>query len=406
MGLLRLQSMYSLNKTQLSEGLLVTNYSQSGKPYIERFIPMTIGDCFELAMELYRMNYYDQGVMWMHEAVRKFENQLFNDDHRYSRRDIMYQLNHGYDALDQFIKNFEPWIARLKARYPTVNLQDKNYLWGCYREKRSLEATFKSLQMEDKYEQWLEEESGDFDAYEENIFFHLCRHAIPASAKTTKRLKCHYKYGPHPFLRLARVKMELLHRNPDVIMYHDVISDAEIELLKKFPHPLERCEVHDGDVNKTSPDRICKGVFLNESFPLTLPIRRRISHFTDLDLVATERLVLTNYGIGGHFAPHYDFWIDEKTIKEQGNRIATTVIYLSNVEQGGATVFLSLRLTIFPVKGAALFWRNLLPSGDFDFQTFHTGCPVLRGTKWILTQWINIRGQEIRRPCPANYKKK
>lgn len=46
-----------------------------------------------------------------------------------------------------------------------------------------------------------------------------------------------------------------------------------------------------------------------------------------------------------------------------GNRIATFLVYMTDVEAGGATVFPTLGLTLHPVKGAAAFWYNLLPDG-------------------------------------------
>lgn len=55
---------------------------------------------------------------------------------------------------------------------------------------------------------------------------------------------------------------------------------------------------------------------------------------------------------------------------------------MSDVAQGGATVFTELGLSVFPKKGSALFWMNLHPSGEGDISTRHAACPVLRGSKW------------------------
>lgn len=43
------------------------------------------------------------------------------------------------------------------------------------------------------------------------------------------RLKCKYLSENHPFLKLAPVKLEELYLEPDVYLFHDVISDREIE---------------------------------------------------------------------------------------------------------------------------------------------------------------------------------
>jgi len=55
-----------------------------------------------------------------------------------------------------------------------------------------------------------------------------------------------------------------------------------------------------------------------------------------------------------------------------------------------------------PIRGSAVFWHNILPSGNGDFRTRHAACPVLYGQKWVSNKWILERGQEFRRPCALN----
>ncbi|XP_038214688.1 prolyl 4-hydroxylase subunit alpha-1-like [Zerene cesonia] len=76
---------------------------------------------------------------------------------------------------------------------------------------------------------------------------------------------------------------------------------------------------------------------------------------------------------------------------------------MSDVAQGGATVFTELGLSVFPVRGAAVFWLNLHPSGEGDLATRHAACPVLRGSKWVCNKWIHQGGQEFIKPCNLEY---
>ena len=141
-------------------------------------------------------------------------------------------------------------------------------------------------------------------------------------------------------------------------------------------------------------------------------LNQRIHQITGLELETAEELQVANYGLGGHYEPHFDFARVSKSTqcstldqhsrnleltdhvcqqREEkdafkslgtGNRIATWLFYMSDVEAGGATVFPSLDLALWPVKGSAAFWYNLLEDGKGDLSTRHAGCPVLLGTKW------------------------
>lgn len=74
-------------------------------------------------------------------------------------------------------------------------------------------------------------------------------------------------------------------------------------------------------------------------------------------------------------------------------------LQMSDVEAGGATVFVHLGVKLWPQAGSAAFWYNLKHNGEGDLSTRHAACPVLVGSKWVMNKWFHERGQEFMRPC-------
>jgi prolyl 4-hydroxylase len=151
--------------------------------------------------------------------------------------------------------------------------------------------------------------------------------------------------------------------------------------------------------SKHTKQRVSKSAWLYDSEHCKIAsLSRRMSLLTNLSLETAEALQVLNYGIGGHYEPHYDFSRPSKYV-EDGNRIMTVLCYMTDVEAGGGTVFPKLGVRLMPSKGACAAWYNLRASGKPDNRTLHAGCPVLAGSKWVCNKWIHERGQEFNRSC-------
>ena len=106
-----------------------------------------------------------------------------------------------------------------------------------------------------------------------------------------------------------------------------------------------------------------------------------------------EALQVLHYGVGGGYEPHYDYFNPAEPgsaaqLQRGGQRIATFIMYLNAVDDGGATAFPNVGLEVKPQPGNALYFESLSPAGQLDTNTLHAGTPVVQGEKWIATKWL------------------
>ena len=71
-----------------------------------------------------------------------------------------------------------------------------------------------------------------------------------------------------------------------------------------------------------------------------------------------------------------------------GQRVGTFLMYLSDVDAGGATRFPSVNLEIRPKAGMAVYFADLLATGEPDRLSLHASIPVIEGTKYLATKWL------------------
>ena len=81
--------------------------------------------------------------------------------------------------------------------------------------------------------------------------------------------------------------------------------------------------------------------------------------------------------------------------------IATLMIWLNEVQAGGGTSFHypNREMLVTPEKGSAAFWMDLKSDGLLESRALHAGCPILKGSKWILNKWMYQFDQWKTYPC-------
>jgi len=135
---------------------------------------------------------------------------------------------------------------------------------------------------------------------------------------------------------------------------------------------------------------------LSSDLAVTQEVDRRVTEFTGLDPVHGEPLQGQRYEIGQEFKAHTDYFeptgIDfEKFCAVAGQRTWTVMIYLNEVEAGGATRFKAIDKIIQPEMGKLLAWSNLRPDGSPNPTTLHHAMKVRAGLKYVITKWFRER---------------
>ena len=129
---------------------------------------------------------------------------------------------------------------------------------------------------------------------------------------------------------------------------------------------------------------------------LVAEVDSRIAHLLGIDRAFGEPLQGQRYKAGQQFKGHVDFfYVDQPYWPEYsshgGQRTWTAMIYLASPQRGGGTGFSLLDIEIEPKLGRLLVWNNMAPDGSPNPWTLHSGEPVAKGAKYIVTKWYRER---------------
>ncbi|XP_019728834.1 prolyl 4-hydroxylase subunit alpha-2 isoform X2 [Hippocampus comes] len=399
-ALMRLQDTYQLDSEDFSKGRLPGMHSSA---------MLTVDDCFDMGKTAYNEADYYHAVLWVQQALKQLDA---GEEAVVSKAAVLDYLSYSVYQMGDLPRAIE-LTRRLVAIEPSHQRAGGNLR---YFEKLLLKAQYEQ-QEEERTKHPDSEEPIQLGTYvrpkdhlpERETYEALCRgEGGGMTEKRRSRLFCRYQDGNrNPRLLLKPMKEEDEWDSPRIVRYLEALSDYEIEKIKEMAKPrLARATVRDPKtgVLTTANYRVSKSAWLEEEDgPVIARVNQRIQDITGLTVDTAELLQVANYGVGGQYEPHFDFSRkDEPDAFKRlgtGNRVATFLNYMSDVEAGGATVFPDFGAVIQPKKGTAVFWYNLFKSGEGDYRTRHAACPVLVGSKWVSNKWIHERGQEFLRPC-------
>ncbi|BFF92291.1 prolyl 4-hydroxylase subunit alpha-2-like [Drosophila madeirensis] len=336
-------------------------------------------DCFSIGNLLFQYGEYSGAVAWLSYSFDLLEPEYYSvyDVLKFNSSEVLSLLARCFVELDR-----EEDARTTLMALPNLAERSEDLL-SLYKSKRHVKVS-RDLQPA---------------LYEE--FAQICR---SSHQNKPSRLHCRYNATTTHFLRLAPLRMEELSLDPYIVVYHNVLSEAEIAKVERDAEPLlERSVVYDGKSYTSSKKRTALGAWIPEEdnhWPVLNRINIRIHDMTGLKLNRQLPMQMIKYGFGGHYDVHNDYFnVSFPTIKYCGDRMATVLFYFNDVRHGGSTVFTSLQLKVPAERGKVLFWYNMRgESHDLDDQTLHGACPVIGGTKTVLSCWIHEFDQMFIQP--------
>jgi len=226
----RLQDTYKLDTHAIAEGMLL------GKKYSHQ---LTAGDCFELGRQSYNNADHYHTVLWMGEALGKYEQETTKT---ISRAEIL-----EYLAFSTFMQGNVREALQLTDEllelipYHQRAMGNKKYYQDQLRERGMLNPRGDDASLDSKTQPF---STGNLNLKkpidhlpERDAYEMLCRGERLLDLDMERQLRCRYVTDGVAFLRLQPVKEEEAYLNPRIVIYHDVLSDAEIETVKKMAQP-------------------------------------------------------------------------------------------------------------------------------------------------------------------------
>ena len=178
---------------------------------------------------------------------------------------------------------------------------------------------------------------------------------------------------------------------------------AEIFQCRGFLHPSLCREIVDlidrerrpstlADPNGDEYFRTSETCDLDSGDSAVRMVESKLDALSGIDPAYGEPLQGQRYDVGQEFKPHTDFFAPDgedydRYCSVAGQRTWTCMIYLNDVEAGGATRFRELKKTFQPEAGKLLAWNNRTTDGGVNEATLHHGMKVRKGLKYVLTKW-------------------
>lgn len=231
-ALIRIQDTYDMKAAELAGGII------NGVQYSTE---MNSEDCFEIGRQSYINSDFRHTIQWMNEAMNRLNNnsQLTRADlleylafSTFKEGDVRLALDMTNELLDLVPDHQRALGNRNYYEKQLTSLNQKSVLRGD--DGTDTVPQDKSLEFQHVSNPY------NYDMPERKMYELTCQGKMHPPQEILKQLFCRYVTNDIPFLKIAPLKQEQMYTDPFLAVYHDVLYDSEIEIIKSLARPRFR----------------------------------------------------------------------------------------------------------------------------------------------------------------------
>ncbi|CAA7032559.1 unnamed protein product [Microthlaspi erraticum] len=215
---------------------------------------------------------------------------------------------------------------------------------------------------------------------------------------------------------VSNIPFQVLSWKPRIFYLPNFATKQQCEALINMAKPKLKPSLLAQKIGETAESiqnvRTSTGVFISadeDESGLIASIEEKIAIATRVPRDHYESFNILRYKLRQKYDSHHDVLDPAEYGAQKSQRLASFLLYLSSVEEGGETMFpfedernmdgsydymKCTGMRVKPRRGDAIFFYNLLPNGTIDERSLHGSCPVIKGEKWVATKWIRDQPYE------------
>lgn len=220
-GLLRLQFFYKLKTKDFANGIIDGDRTR---------LPLSVHDLFVIGEEALKIDGQESFALEYLELVWQGLKKGLDIDNEVSEKNLLLDLISIYKNVGSYGKALET-LNELTSKFAET-ARDRYF---AFLKKSFLDKSEKygsKATVVDPFSDHFVHDGVFSDSKDRIIIGKMCRGDQLKSSQETSTLRCRYR-STNDFTKLARFKVEEVNLNPYMILFVDVVSDAEIEFLKQ-----------------------------------------------------------------------------------------------------------------------------------------------------------------------------